>query len=463
MADEPVTKQKISLLRVLGPRHVWGLGVGIVLVGDYMGWNYAVAKGGALAALIACWLGGLLYSCVATIDAEVTSSFATTGGQYTQAKHIVGPAMAFNVGLYLIFTYIMLAAANAIALAHLLSLVAAMADMNVGNPKLIVVLTIVSLAWLNYRGVYTTLTFNVLITAVAFAAIVALFAVAQPWSYEHLDHAGLLTDLPYGWLGVVASMYFGLWFYLGIEGSSQAAEEVRSPSRALPYGSLLGIVTLLVAANMTWYVCAGLMPWEYLGATTTPLFSAAQLVGSKPLIVLVFCGSVLAIIASATACINDASRVGFAMARDCYLPNWMCAVHPRHRTPHRAIVALVPVTMAFAIFAPLDKVITLSILSGLLVYTYMGVAIILFRRQWPVGTIRRGFVHPLHPLPAVALLVLCALGYFSIFLTYRIELILVVVFYFVATLWFHFRRYRYVRRKLQFTMPWPRPIGFEGG
>jgi ethanolamine permease len=34
--------QKNSLLKVLGPIHVWALGVGIVLVGEYMGWNFSV-------------------------------------------------------------------------------------------------------------------------------------------------------------------------------------------------------------------------------------------------------------------------------------------------------------------------------------------------------------------------------------------------------------------------------------
>ena len=28
---------KVGLLRVLGPAHIWALGVGIVLVGEYMG------------------------------------------------------------------------------------------------------------------------------------------------------------------------------------------------------------------------------------------------------------------------------------------------------------------------------------------------------------------------------------------------------------------------------------------
>ena len=110
-----------------GPAHVWALGVGIVLVGEYMGWNFAVGKGGAYAALIACWFAGLLYTCVAMINSEVTSTVAAAGGQYTQAKHIVGPLMAFNVGLYLVMAYTMLEAANAITIGYLLDTVANMA------------------------------------------------------------------------------------------------------------------------------------------------------------------------------------------------------------------------------------------------------------------------------------------------------------------------------------------------
>ena len=46
----------LNLLKVLGPAHIWALGVGIVLVGEFMGWNYAVGKGGAFGALVACFV-----------------------------------------------------------------------------------------------------------------------------------------------------------------------------------------------------------------------------------------------------------------------------------------------------------------------------------------------------------------------------------------------------------------------
>ena len=459
--------EKISLLRVLGPAHVWALGVGIVLVGEYMGWNFAVGKGGAYAALIACWFAGLLYTCVAMIDSEVTSTVAAAGGQYTQAKHIVGPLMAFNVGLYLVFAYTMLEAANAITLGYLVSQVAALSGYTGELDQTpFIVLTILFLAWLNYRGVLATLTFNLVITAVAFIAIIVLFLSTLTGTTE-LHHAGLMAgsaSLPYGAIGVVAAMHFGLWYYLGIEGTTQAAEEVRSPARALPFGTMAGIITLLIAATLTWYICTGILPWEFLGdgvnGSVAPLFDSARLSGSTFLMVLLGIGTMFSTMASANGCINDASRAWFAMGRDHYLPQWFGAVHPKFRTPFRSIIFLVPIAILFALGAPLDQVITFSILSGLLEYTFMPINVILFRRKWPLDTIKRGYVHPFHPIPAIVLLCLCAVTYFAVFLGYGTQLIAMVGFYIVVSLWFHFWRYRFVKRGDQFTMPWPRPRGY---
>ncbi|EPX83765.1 amino acid/polyamine/organocation transporter, APC superfamily [Rubellimicrobium thermophilum DSM 16684] len=478
MADVDITSQtmdgmgphgtRVGLLRVLGPAHVWALGVGIVLVGEYMGWNFAVGKGGAYAALIACWFAGLLYTCVAMIDSEVTSTVASAGGQYTQAKHIIGPLMAFNVGLYLVFAYTMLEAANAITAGYLFSVVASMTGHAAElDQRPFIILVIMFLAWLNYRGVLATLTFNLVITAIAFGAIIILFlSTSGILGGGIMDHAALFEghELPYGWIGVLAAMHFGLWYYLGIEGTTQAAEEVRSPARALPFGTLAGIMTLLIAATLTWYVCSGILPWEYLGdgvdGAVAPLFDAARLSGSTGLVWLLGFGTLFATLASANGCINDASRACFAMGRDKYLPGWFGAVHPRHRTPYRAIIFLVPIALIFALGAPLDQVITFSILSGLLGYTFMPLNIILFRRKWPLETIKRGYEHPFHPIPAITLLTLCGITFFAVFLGYGTQLVAMIGFYIVVSLWFHFWRYRFVNRGAQFTMPWPKPRGY---
>lgn len=306
--------EHVGLARVLGPAHVWALGVGIVLVGEYMGWNFSVGKGGAYAALMACWFAGILYTCVAMIDSEVTSTVAAAGGQYTQAKHIVGPLMAFNVGLYLVFAYTMLEAANAITFGFLVDTVATMSGHSGLDQRPFIILAIMFLAWLNYRGVLATLTFNLVITAIAFTAVIVLFlATSGVVGVSPLRHAELMSGaaaMPYGWLGVLAAMHFGLWYYLGIEGTTQAAEEVRSPARSLPFGTLAGVMTLAIAATLTWYVCSGLMPWEYLGQAGVPLFDAARLSGSTFLMVFLGIGTMFATLASANGCITTPAAPG---------------------------------------------------------------------------------------------------------------------------------------------------------
>jgi len=167
---------------------------------------------------------GLLYTSVAMIDSEVTSTVAAAGGQYAQAKHIVGPLMAFNVALYLVFAYTMLEVSDAILVGDT---IVAKAGVEGLTHNAFLAITIVALAWLNYRGVLMTLNFNFVITALAYVAIVILFLGVMPWSQGTVLKLGEMVTpenaLPYGWLGVIAAFHFGIWYYLGIEGTTQAA------------------------------------------------------------------------------------------------------------------------------------------------------------------------------------------------------------------------------------------------
>jgi ethanolamine permease len=389
---------------------------------------------------------------------------AAAGGQYAQAKHIVGPLMAFNVALYLVFAYTMLEVSDAILAGDLITQVATEAGAVGLNHNPFIVLCIVVLVWLNYRGVLMTLNVNIVITALAYASIVIMFFAVQPWSQGVVLKLGEMVTpqnaLPYGWIGVIAAFQFGIWYYLGIEGTTQAAEEVRSPARSLPLGTMSGMITLLIAAALTWYVCASLLPWQHLGVTFFPLYDAAVATGSPILKFLLFWGTVLSAVASANGCINDASRAWFSLGRDRYLPTWFSAVHPTYRTPYRALLFLMPIALAFAFISDLNQAITFSILSGVLQYTFMSINIMMFRNRWPVGSIRRGYTYPFHPLPAVLLFLLCVVTLFAIFLGYGTQLIAMVAFYIIVSVWFHFYRYKYVRRGDQFTMPWPKPRGF---
>lgn len=430
-----------ALHKTLGPIHIWALGVGVVLVGQFMGWNLGIVKGGSLGALIACWVIGILYICLVMVTTEMGSVIPEAGGQYAMAKYLLGPLAAFNVGLMLVFEYVMLEAADALVVGEILKSL---------SPDVqalpYVLLSLLGLTWLNYRGAHATLTLNIVLTAIAFFTLLVLLFSTRFYAPESslLRIKEMTNGLPYGWMGILGAFQFGCWFYLGIEGTVLAAEECRSTSRALPVGAVVGLVTLIIGATATWFVCSGLIPADTLAGSVYPLFDAA-LATHKPLVIhLLFLGTVLSCLASANGCIADASRAWYSMARDTLIPDVFAALHPKHNTPYRAILFLLPIAMAFGFTGMLDQVVTFSILSALLVYLLTGLMMVKFRKMYPMGTIDRGYTAPLHPLPTVILLTLTTATLAGMYFGYWINIASGCAFYFLASVWFVIHRSRYL-------------------
>ena len=148
------------------------------------------------------------------------------------------------------------------------------------------------------------------------------------------------------------------------------------------------------------------------------------------------------------------------MGRDQFVPRFFGGVHPRYKTPYRSVLFLVPIAVAFGYTGLLDQVITFSIISGCLIYAVMPVNIVRFRRLYPMGSIRRGYVYPFHPWPAFVLALFVALTFVAVYFGYWRNLVGAMAFYILASVWFTFHRYRMVDRSKLYTMPWPRPKGY---
>jgi ethanolamine permease len=449
-----------NLNKVLGPMHIWALGVGIVLVGEFMGWNFTVAKGGTIGAIIACWTIGLMYISLVMCNTEIGSVIPEAGGQYAMAKYLLGPLAAFNIGLMLVFEYVMLEASDALVVGAIFHSL---------NPQIQplpwIILSLISLTYMNYHGVYATLTFNIIITAIAYLTIFVLLMATRFWSPVQtlINLRSMSNGLPYGWIGILAAFQFGVWFYLGIEGTALGAEECRSTGRSLPVGALTGMITLLIGSTLTWFICSGLVNAKVLGASVYPLYDAAIATRLGPVILALFIGTLLSCLASANGCINDSSRAWFSMARNTLIPEVFGAVHPKYKTPYRAILFLLPIALAFGFTGLLDQVITFSIMSALLVYLMMPIMMFRFRKMYPLGSIKRGYLCPWHPLPAIIVMVLALATTLSLYFGYWINLLAGFGFYFIASLWFILHRNKYVDSGAFIEAGaerWPRPQGY---
>ncbi|MDF2678591.1 MAG: amino acid transporter [Bacillota bacterium] len=446
--------------KVLGPLHIWALGVGIVLVGQFMGWNFSIVKGGSLGSIIACWIIGVLYISLIMINTEMGAVIPSAGGQYGMAKHFLGPLAAFNIGLMLVFQYVMLEAADALVIGEILATIHP--DV---QPLPYIIFSLLVLTFMNYRGLHATLNLNIVLTGISFATILILLFSTKFYSTTGsiINLSGLTNGLPYGWMGILGALQFGCWFYLGIEGTALAAEECKSKERALPVGSIAGILTLILGATITWYVCSGLIQADILSNSIYPLFDAAKETKIAGVINILFLGTVLSCIASANGCIADASRAWASMANDTLIPEVFSVLHPKYKTPYRAIVFLLPIALAFGFTGLLDEVITFSILSALLAYILTALMMIKFRKMYPLGVIDRGYVSPWHPIPSIIVLVLSLATMAGMYFGYSINIISGIGFYLIASIWFVMHRSKFLNIESFISTEdsnWPRPKGY---
>lgn len=429
------------LEKKLKPYHVWALGVGIVLVGEYMGWNFTVAKGGILGALVAMLVAGLMYVIISLCASELGASTKLAGGPYDWIRLFIGPGAAAITGLAVYMEFIALEAADAIVVGQLVSVYLPGIDM-----KAVALFIIALLTLINYRGAVTALTLNFFLTFISALAIL-LFFLSFVFNIGNISHInmnlfsnGIGSVMPYGIVGLFAALQFGPWFFLGIEGAAMCAEECIKPTRAIPLGQQAGMITLLLMSGMTFYVCTNLISSIDLGSSVYPLFEAAQNSGIKELVLFLAIGTLFTCIASANGCVNDSSRSWMALSRDHFVSNWFSVVHPKYKSPYRSIIFTIPVSVGFAFSGYLDQVVTFSIFSGLLCYVLIPFALINFRKFYPVSSAKvRPFKSPLQPYISILAIFIAIIIMSTFYWAYQLNLIFALVFYSIAYIYFSYR------------------------
>ncbi len=82
---------------------------------------------------------------------------------------------------------------------------------------------------------------------------------------------------PNGWEGALAATPFAIWFFLGIEGVANLAEETLNPRRTLLVGFGSAIATLVILCILTFVSSIGVGGWKAI------VFAANGSVSDSPL------------------------------------------------------------------------------------------------------------------------------------------------------------------------------------
>src|SRR6059058_5003078 len=87
-----------SLKKPMGVLHIWALGVGVVITGEYFGWNPGLKEGGPVGMLLASLFVCALYTAWVLSLAELSVALPFAGGPLAYGRRAVGPWLGFVMG-----------------------------------------------------------------------------------------------------------------------------------------------------------------------------------------------------------------------------------------------------------------------------------------------------------------------------------------------------------------------------
>jgi len=422
-----------SLNKVLRPVHLWALAVGLVISGEYFGWNLGWKVAGTGGFLIATVLVTIFYITFIFSYTELTAAIPQAGGPFAYAYKALGPLGALVAGYATLVEFLLAPPAVAFALGsyvHFLYPSLGVIPVAIGC---FVVFTLI-----NFLDIKESAVFSLVVTLLAVVELLLFMGIVAPgFRWENFKR----DAMPFGWGGVFAALPFAIWFYLAIEGVAMVAEEVKDPQRTIPRGYIYGIVTLVLLALGVMFFTGGVTDWHKLATIDYPLPEAISIVlGKQNSWTKVFAGiGLFGLVASFHGIIISYSRQLYAMARSGYLPAVLATVNKRFRTPHIALLVGGGIGVIVVVFGNTNDAITLSALGALVLYITSMISLLVLRRKQP--GMERPFKVPLYPwfpLTALVLAVVCLIA--IIWYNLKLSIIFFGALVILAALFMAFRK-----------------------
>jgi ethanolamine permease len=401
-----------ALKQTLGTFQLWGIAVGLVISGEYFGWSYGWASAGTLGFTITSLFIAAMYATFIFSFTELTTSIPHAGGPFAYSKRAFGPLGGYLAGAATLIEFVFAPPAIALAIGAYLNVQFPAVD-----PKTAAVCAYLVFMALNIAGVQVAANFELLMTLLAIFELLVFMGVVSPgyssasflkggWAGQ--DHFSMAA-IP----GMFAAIPFAIWFFLAIEGVAMAAEEAKDPKRSIPIAYIAGIITLVLLAIGVMVFAGGAGDWTKLSNINDPLPQAMKAIvgaNSNWLHMLVWLG-LFGLVASFHGIILGYSRQIYALAREAYLPPYFARIHPRFKTPHRAILAGGAIGIAAIYSDELIKIggqtltaniVTMSVFGAITMYILSMLSLFKLRRAEP--DMVRPFRAPCYPLfPAFAL------------------------------------------------------------
>ncbi|MFQ5675524.1 MAG: APC family permease [bacterium] len=414
-----------TLRRVLGVPDGVAILIGITIgAGIYSTPQIIAGYLPSFSAIIALWLvvgafvfvGGLIY-------AELGTRLPNTGGEYVYMSRCFGPYAGFMFGwaqLFIIRTSP--AAGLAIITVNYLEYFVTLSRF---QHTMLALLVIALFGTLNYIGIHRASVYQRISTLLKVGGLFFLVAAGLilVGGQENLLGTRAPSTGTLGPIGnVVAALMLVVFSHAGWDRVGYPAEEMKNPRRVIPLSMFLGmaiVIFLYISANFLYFRTLGI---EGLRSSTIVASDVAtELMGPIG-------ASLIAILVmvSATGSINGtmmtAPRAYYAMAKDGLFFKWLNFIHPKYRTPSRAIVAhCIWGAVILLVRGRFETIVAGMVFAILIFYAFTTVALFKLRRAGGAEDVYRMPFYPL--LPGLYLIGILALIGFRAFYEWEKSLV----------------------------------------
>ncbi len=339
----------VKLAKILGNRDVLTLAFGAMI-----GWGWVVTAGlwireaGSLGAILAFLIGGTLVVLIGLTYAELASSMPLAGGELIYSFKAMGRVASFITTWALILGYVSVVAFEAVALPTVFEYL--IPNYSMGYMYTITgwdvtvtwagvgIVGSILITWINYRGIkFSTVIMFIFTLLIAIAGILLVTGSGISGSTANMQ-----PFFENGTAGLFTVIIMTPFMFVGFDVIPQAAEEINLPQKRI--GQLLVFSVILA---VTWYVAIifgvsrVLTPSEIDASNLVTADAMAKAFGNSQMMgnILVL-GGIGGIITSWIGFYIGGSRAIYALARAGMLPKALGDLHPKYKTPYKAILLI---------------------------------------------------------------------------------------------------------------------------
>jgi amino acid transporter len=378
-----------------------GIQVATIVVGE-LAWISILVAG------FFCLLSSMCFS-------ELTSLYPTAAGIKLFIQNAFNEKAAIAIGSFYVILGISMVGAESYLLSSVLSYTYTIIGPQI-DKYLWMLVFVVFIGFINYRGVFITGLVQDILTYVmlAFLAGVSLYTFS---THEVAIGAALMSP-QFTLANVMKAAGVGVFLYVGYEWVSPLAEET-TDYRMIGKGMMIAIGLLSIVYSLfVVAMYAGLTKEQLMTGTPIPhIIYGRNLFGSTGVFLFVIM-SILASLTSFNAGLLNTSRFIYAMARDNVLPRVFSKLHPDYATPWVAILALMIFAIVLSILIFLSGkylfIIVMAAALECIIYVVMALCVIRLRKKYP--DMERSFKVPFgNVIPIITIVVFAglALGIFA--------------------------------------------------